>query len=80
MIDAAEWVGGIEDMRLGFHNVWKIHYTPGMHEPATVGDLLLNKDVWTNYPPTCKRSFELRPPRHSSAGGYGSINNEAYKE
>ncbi len=37
-------------MRLGFHNVWKIHYTPGMHEPATVGDLLLNKDVWDKLP------------------------------
>jgi TRAP-type mannitol/chloroaromatic compound transport system substrate-binding protein len=51
VIDAAEWVGGIEDMRLGFHNVWKIHYTPGIHEPATVGDLLLNKDVWDKLAP-----------------------------
>lgn len=51
VIDAAEWVGGIEDMRLGFHNVWKIHYTPGIHEPATVGDLLLNKDIWDKLSP-----------------------------
>ena len=29
VIDCAEWVGGIEDLRLGFHNVWKYHYTPG---------------------------------------------------
>ena len=28
VIDCAEWVGGIEDMRLGFHNVWKYHYSP----------------------------------------------------
>ena len=38
VIDCAEWVGGIEDMRLGFHNVWKYHYTPGVHENVTVGD------------------------------------------
>jgi len=51
VIDAAEWVGGIEDMRLGFHNVWKVHYAPGIHEPATVADLYLNKDVWDKIPP-----------------------------
>ena len=32
VIDCAEWVGGVEDLRLGFHNVWKYHYTPGVHE------------------------------------------------
>jgi TRAP-type mannitol/chloroaromatic compound transport system substrate-binding protein len=51
VIDAAEWVGGIEDMRLGFHNVWKIHYTPSMHEPSPMGELLINKDVWQKLPP-----------------------------
>ncbi len=46
VIDAAEWVGGVEDLKLGFHNVWKHHYTPGMHEPTTIGDLLINKTVY----------------------------------
>ncbi len=46
VIDAAEWVGGVEDLKLGFHNVWKHHYTPGMHEPTTIGDLLINKNVY----------------------------------
>ena len=46
VIDAAEWVGGIDDLKLGFHNVWKHHYTPGMHEPVSVGDILINKDIW----------------------------------
>lgn len=46
VIDCAEWVGGVEDLRLGFQNVWKIHYTPGMHENVTVGELLINGDVW----------------------------------
>ena len=30
VIDCAEWVGGIEDLRLGLPQVWKYHYTPGM--------------------------------------------------
>ena len=46
VIDCAEWVGGVEDMRLGFQNVWKYHYTPGMHENVTIGELLINGDVW----------------------------------
>ena len=45
-IDCAEWVGGVEDLRLGFHNVWKYHYTPGMHEPSVVGELTINSNVW----------------------------------
>jgi TRAP-type mannitol/chloroaromatic compound transport system substrate-binding protein len=50
-IDCAEWVGGIEDLRLGLHTVWKNHYTPGMHESAPVGEIAINKDVWDSLPP-----------------------------
>jgi len=46
VIDCAEWVGGVEDLRLGFHNVWKYHYTPGVHENVTIGELLINGDIW----------------------------------
>jgi TRAP-type mannitol/chloroaromatic compound transport system substrate-binding protein len=46
VIDCAEWVGGVEDLRLGFHNVWKYHYTPGMHENVTIGEVLINGDIW----------------------------------
>jgi TRAP-type mannitol/chloroaromatic compound transport system substrate-binding protein len=46
VIDCAEWVGGVEDMRLGFQNVWKYHYTPGVHENVTIAELLINGDVW----------------------------------
>ena len=38
-IDCAEWVGGVEDLRLGLHTVWKYHYTPGMHESSSVAEL-----------------------------------------
>jgi TRAP-type mannitol/chloroaromatic compound transport system substrate-binding protein len=54
VIDCAEWVGGIEDLRLGFHNIWKYHYTPGMHEPVTVGELLINSEVWDKLSPQHK--------------------------
>ena len=48
VIDCAEWVGGVEDLRLGFQNVWKYHYSPGVHENVTIGELLINGDVWKN--------------------------------
>jgi TRAP-type mannitol/chloroaromatic compound transport system substrate-binding protein len=54
VIDCAEWVGGVEDLRLGFQNVWKYHYTPGMHENVTIGELLINGDVWKGLSQTHK--------------------------
>jgi len=50
VIDCAEWVGGIEDLRLGLPQVFKYHYVPGMHEPSVFGELLINNDVWTSLP------------------------------
>ena len=46
VIDCAEWVGGIEDLRLGLPQVWKYHYTPGMHESNSMLELIINTDVW----------------------------------
>ena len=46
VIDCAEWVGGIEDLRLGLPGVFKYHYTPGMHENNSIGEFGLNLDVW----------------------------------
>ena len=51
MIDCAEWVGGVEDLRLGFHNVWKYHYSPGVHEAVTIGEVVFNLDVWNSLKP-----------------------------
>ena len=51
VLDCAEWVGGIEDLRLGLPQVWKYHYVPGMHEPSVVGELMLNTDVWKGLSP-----------------------------
>jgi TRAP-type mannitol/chloroaromatic compound transport system substrate-binding protein len=51
VIDCAEWVGGVEDLRLGLHQVWKYHYTPGLHENNTIGELTFNLDVWKSLAP-----------------------------
>ena len=59
VIDCAEWVGGVEDLRLGFHNVWKYHYTPGVHENTTVGELLINGDVWKSLSPAAPGDHQV---------------------
>src|SRR5919202_3206372 len=51
VIDCAEWVGGIEDLRLGLPGVFKYHYTPGMHENNSIGELGFNLDVWKGFTP-----------------------------
>ena len=51
VIDCAEWVGGIEDLRLGLHQVYKYHYTPGLHENNTIGELTFNLEVWKSLAP-----------------------------
>jgi TRAP-type mannitol/chloroaromatic compound transport system substrate-binding protein len=51
VIDCAEWVGGVEDLRLGLPQAFKYHYVPGMHEPSVFGELLVNNEVWSSLPP-----------------------------
>ena len=59
VIDCAEWIGGIEDERMGLHNIWKYHYTPGMHEFTTIGELLINLDVWNKLPPDLQEMIDV---------------------
>lgn len=49
-LDATEWYTPGEDILLGFHNVQKYYYYPGVHETAGACDLLINKDVWDKLP------------------------------
>jgi len=46
VINCAEFVGGLEDERLGFPTVWKYYYLNSLHEHSNTGDLLLNGKVW----------------------------------
>ncbi len=50
-IECGEWVGPAEDMKIGFHLVWKHFYMPSVHEPATVLEMFVNGDVWKKLSP-----------------------------
>ena len=51
VIDCAEWVTPAEDVKMGFHNIWKYYYMPGMHENTTVGEVIINGEVWKSPAP-----------------------------
>ena len=46
LIDATEFSQPVCDVPLGFYKVAKYNYFPGWHQPSTVQELLINKDVW----------------------------------
>jgi TRAP-type mannitol/chloroaromatic compound transport system substrate-binding protein len=53
-IDGAEWINCYDDKVLGLDKVAKFHYAPGMHEPVTVGEFIINKAKWDALPADLK--------------------------
>lgn len=51
VIDAAEWIGPADDLNLGLHTIWKNYYLQGLHQSTDVGELLINKTVWSKLSP-----------------------------
>jgi TRAP-type mannitol/chloroaromatic compound transport system substrate-binding protein len=50
VIDASEWVGPYDDMKLGLHQTAKYYYYPGWHEPGTTGEFVFNKKAFESLP------------------------------
>ena len=50
VLDAAEWAGPWPDTIMGFHKVAKYYYGPGIHEPNTNCEFMINKEIWENLP------------------------------
>ncbi|MFQ5759981.1 MAG: TRAP transporter substrate-binding protein [Acidiferrobacterales bacterium] len=50
VVDAAEWVGPLQDRRLGLHKAAKNYYNTGWHEPSTTTELLISKMAYDKLP------------------------------
>ena len=50
VIDAAEWVGPWVDKISGFHKITKYYYGPGVHEPGTANEFIMDLSKWLNLP------------------------------
>jgi len=46
VIDASEWVGPHDDMKLGLQNTARYYYYPGWHEPGTTLEFAFNKKAY----------------------------------
>jgi len=58
-IDAAEWVGPYDDMKLGFHEVAKHYYYPGWWEPGPCLTFLVNRKAWEELPALYQEAFTV---------------------
>ena len=56
-IDATEWVGPWQDLAAGFYKVTKYYYWPGMHEPATLNEITVNKAKFDALPKDIQQIF-----------------------
>jgi len=70
-IDATEWVGPWQDLAAGFYKVTKNYYWPGLHEPATLNEITVNKAKFEALPKDIQQIF---------AWGCGDEHNQATAE
>jgi TRAP-type mannitol/chloroaromatic compound transport system substrate-binding protein len=53
-VDAAEWIGPYNDLAMGFHQVSKLCYGPGWHEPGSNLQLMVSKARYDALPADLK--------------------------
>jgi TRAP-type mannitol/chloroaromatic compound transport system substrate-binding protein len=58
VIDAAEFVGPHDDMRLGLHKTARYYYYPGWHEPGTMNEFGFNKKAYEALPIDLQRTLD----------------------
>jgi TRAP-type mannitol/chloroaromatic compound transport system substrate-binding protein len=58
-VDGAEWIGPYNDLALGFHQVAKICYGPGFHEPGSSLQMMMNKAKWDALPNDLKAAVQV---------------------
>jgi TRAP-type mannitol/chloroaromatic compound transport system substrate-binding protein len=68
VIDASEWVGPHEDLKLGLQNTARYYYYPGWHEPGTVSDFGFNRKAYEALPVDLRRILDLAVSATDVAG------------
>jgi TRAP-type mannitol/chloroaromatic compound transport system substrate-binding protein len=58
VIDASEWVGPHDDMKLGLHKTAPYYYYPGWHEPGTINEFGFNKKAYEALPVDLQRTLD----------------------
>jgi TRAP-type mannitol/chloroaromatic compound transport system substrate-binding protein len=58
VIDASEWIGPHDDMKLGLHKTARYYYYPGWHEPGTVQEFSFNRKAYEALPVDLRRMLD----------------------
>jgi len=58
VIDACEWVGPHDDMKLGLHKTARYYYYPGWHEPGSTSEFGFNKKAYDALPVDLRRTLD----------------------
>ena len=58
VIDASEWIGPHDDMKLGLHNTARYYYYPGWHEPGTMCEFGFSKKAYDALPVDLQRVLD----------------------
>jgi TRAP-type mannitol/chloroaromatic compound transport system substrate-binding protein len=58
VIDASEFVGPHDDMKLGLHNTARYYYYPGWHEPGAMAEFSFNKKAYEALPVDLQRTLD----------------------
>jgi TRAP-type mannitol/chloroaromatic compound transport system substrate-binding protein len=58
-VDAAEWVGPYDDLKLGLPDAATFYYTPGWWEPGPSLHAVVNNDAWSKLPVEYQRYFAV---------------------
>jgi TRAP-type mannitol/chloroaromatic compound transport system substrate-binding protein len=74
VIDASEWLGPHDDMKLGLHTTARYYYYPGWHEPGTTLEFGFNRKAYDALPVDLRRILD-----HAAAATqiYGRADYEA---
>ncbi len=58
VIDASEFIGPYDDMKLGLHNTARYYYYPGWHEPGAMLEFTFNKKAYEALPVDLQRTLD----------------------
>jgi TRAP-type mannitol/chloroaromatic compound transport system substrate-binding protein len=58
VIDAGEWIGPHDDMKLGLHKTARYYYYPGWHEPGNTTEFGFNKKAYEALPIDLQRTLD----------------------
>lgn len=80
-LDAAEWIGPVNDMALGFHQVAPFYYSPGYHEPGAGLQLMINKAKFDALPRDLQLALQTaaQAENNNMLAEYNALNGPALR-